>query len=588
MPERSNGLAWKASILQNSIGGSNPPLSAHGPYGGLFILCMKIRTIMLAAAMPAMWGCVTANAQQSGGAARYESVSPRRVAERMSALRAYPRTSVITIGKSAGGRDLWAVTIGEGAGKDERPALAVIAGADGRRLYTVELALRLAERLAKAAEDSVKQLLSQYTVYVLPCINPDAVDAYFQKPSLLTSRNAQAIDDDKDGRTDEDGPDDLDGDNLLTFMRVAAGDGRLVEHPSDPRVLVPFKPNVHATDAKRFTVYSEGKDDDKDGLFNEDGAGGVNLNRHFTYAYPWFKADAGLSPMHSAEAAAVADFLFARFNVAAVLVYGADDNMSEPWKGAEKPKPGEIIKTPPTKDAAVYKTISEMYNQVVKPSKGVEYDTLPAAGDVSRWAYFHYGRWTFAVNPWKFVFDKSMEKEDFSYKLLKWAEGMGYSDYFVPYKTVSHPDFPNRTVETGGILPVYLYNPPYSALDTVSKKQENFALAALGSLPKLEPADETRKTLTPGTTEYSLTVRNAGKLPALTEIASNFQYVKLPAYRWEGKELNFSSGTRRGTFGSLDPGESQKMTWIITGKGTASVRIGAPQAGSFTRNITLE
>lgn len=538
--------------------------------------------------MFAFWGSVTIHAQQSGGAARYESVSPRRVAERMNALRVYPRASVATIGKSAGGRELWAVTIAEGSSKDERPALAVVAGADGRRLYTIEIAMRLAERLAKAAEDSVKQLLAQYTVYVLPCINPDAVDAYFQKPSLLTARNAQVIDDDKDGRIDEDGLDDLDGDNLLTFMRIATGDGTFVEHPADPRILVPFKPNLHASDARRFTVYPEGKDDDKDGLFNEDGPGGVNLNRHFTYAYPWFKPDAGLSPMHSPEAVAVADFLFARYNVAAVIVYGPDDNMAEPWKGAEKPKAGEIIKAPPTKDAAVYKTFSETYNQIVKPAKGTEYDTLPAAGDLARWAYFHYGRWTFAVNPWKFVFDKNLEKEDFLFRLIKWAESLGYSDYYTAYKTVSHPDFPNKTVETGGVLPVYLYNPPYSALDTVAKKQENFALAVLGSLPKLESVEENRKTLSPGTTEYSLVVRNAGKLPLMTEIASNFQYVKLPSFRWEGKELNFSAGTRRGTFGSLDVGESRKLTWIVSSKGAASIKVGAPHVGYFSRNFTPE
>jgi hypothetical protein len=533
--------------------------------------------------MMTAWG--RGYAQQSGGAARYESVSPRRVSERLNALRVFPRVSVSSIGKSPGGKDVWAVTIGEGAGKEERPALAVLAGADGRRLYTVELALRLAERLAKAAEDSVKQLLGRYTVYILPCLNPDAVEAYFQKPARLTARNLQSVDDDKDGRTDEDGVEDLDGDNLITVMRVAADDGRYVPHPRDARVLVGFNAVRHAAETPRFHVHTEGKDDDKDGLFNEDGPGGVNLNRHFTFDYPWFKADAGLSPIHSPEAIAASDFLFARYNVAAVLVYGPEDNMIEPWKGAEKPKSGDIVKAPPLKDAAVYKTFSETYGQIVKPAKGTEYDTLPPAGDVARWAYYHYGRWTFAVNPWKFVFDKSMEKEAFEYQLLKWAESLGYSDYHVPYKTIDHPDFPGKSVETGGIFPLYLYNPPYWALDTLSKKQEAFALTLIGSLPKLEVAEEKKKTLSPGVTEYSLTVRNGGKLPVYPEISSQFQYVKLPSFRWEGAELNFSAGTRRGTFSGMEAGESRKLAWVMTGKGMATVKVGAPQTGFFTREI---
>ncbi|MDW8335184.1 MAG: hypothetical protein RMM53_13295, partial [Bacteroidia bacterium] len=397
--------------------------------------------------------------------------------------------------------------------------------------------------------------------------------------SLLTARNLQALDDDKDGRTDEDGPDDLDGNQALAYMRVASGEGEFVEHPADRRILVPFKPTVHPSDARRFKVLSEGTDNDKDGLFNEDGPGGVNLNRHFTFAYPWFKPDAGLSPMYSPEAAALAEFLFARYNVAAVLIYGPDDNMLEPWKGAEKPKPGAIVSAPTHKDAAVYKTFSDIYKRIVKPVKGEEYDTLPPAGDLARWCYYHYGRWSFAVNAWKFVFDKNLEKEDFAYKLVKWAESLGYTDYVVPFERVAHPDFPDKTVETGGISPVYLYNPPYSALDTLSKKQEAFALTLLGSLPKLEAAEENRKTLTPGTSEYTLVVRNAGKLPLHPEISENFQYLKLPSFRWEGTNLNFGAGTRRGTFRALAAGENEKLRWITTGKGLAKIKVGCPQGG---------
>ncbi|MCS7086128.1 MAG: hypothetical protein NZ534_08655, partial [Bacteroidia bacterium] len=60
---------------------------------------MNIRTTITWAL--ALWTTVEGTkAQQTGGAARYESVSPRRVAERLNALRGFARVSIASIGKS--------------------------------------------------------------------------------------------------------------------------------------------------------------------------------------------------------------------------------------------------------------------------------------------------------------------------------------------------------------------------------------------------------------------------------------------------------------------------------------------------------
>ncbi len=51
------------------------------------------------------------------------------------------------------------------------------------------------------------------------------------------------VDDDRDGLVDEDGPDDLDGDGHITHMRVRDPNGRWKPHPEFPQMLVGCKPD---------------------------------------------------------------------------------------------------------------------------------------------------------------------------------------------------------------------------------------------------------------------------------------------------------------------------------------------------------
>ncbi|MFQ6082789.1 MAG: M14 family metallopeptidase [Candidatus Aminicenantia bacterium] len=49
-------------------------------------------------------------------------------------------------------------------------------------------------------------------------------------------------DDDRDGVADEDGPEDLDGDGSITQMRKRDPNGNFKTHPDDPRILIPVRP----------------------------------------------------------------------------------------------------------------------------------------------------------------------------------------------------------------------------------------------------------------------------------------------------------------------------------------------------------
>ena len=237
--------------------------------------------------------------------------------------REHPELQIQTIGKSAGGRPIYVARLaGEGAKPDERPAVFVGANAVGWHNAGTEAALHLIERLL--TDKSAAGLLSRRTFYIAPVLDPDACDAFFNKPRARRSGNAQKLDRDRDGFEAEDPADDLDGDGVITRLRIPDPAGGWLADAADPRSLV--KADALEQRAGAFRVESEGRDDDGDGTFNEDGAGGVQPDRNFPHAFPYPDPEAGPWPSYAPETKAAMDFLLARRNIALAVIYGPANN----------------------------------------------------------------------------------------------------------------------------------------------------------------------------------------------------------------------------------------------------------------------
>jgi hypothetical protein len=251
-----------------------------------------------------------------------------------SALRALagahkPAARLESIGRSRGGRDIWALEIASpgGVAPAKRPALLVAAGFEGDHLVGGEIALAVARHLLENRETdaAVKDRLAASTVYVLPRLNPDGLEGYFAPLKTGLRTNTTPRDDDNDGRVDEDGPEDLNGDGLITVMRVKAAGGEYIVDPEEPRLMKRADPKKGETGAYR--LYLEGVDNDGDGFLNEDPPGGVDLNRNFTHEYPYYQPDAGPHMVSEAETRALMDWVLAHRNVAAILTFGESDNL---------------------------------------------------------------------------------------------------------------------------------------------------------------------------------------------------------------------------------------------------------------------
>ena len=287
----------------------------------------SLRSILILTAAAVTLAAAPAAAQTTTDAPRYRTYDELTRALRGLSQANASLVKLVDLGKSGEGRSVWALEIASGASPDARPALLVAANFEGDQLIGSELALALARHLVSSytGDAKVKALLDQHAVYIIPRANPDGAELMFGKVKSFRRTNARKVDDDNDGRFDEDGPEDLNGDGFISVMRVKDPKGPYMVHPDDPRLL--RRADAAKGEAGGWSVYWEGTDNDGDGFINEDGPGGVDINRNFQHRYPYYTPDAGPHMVSEPETRAVMDYILKKRNVAIMLTYGASDNL---------------------------------------------------------------------------------------------------------------------------------------------------------------------------------------------------------------------------------------------------------------------
>ncbi|MFH1765274.1 MAG: M14 family metallopeptidase, partial [Gemmatimonadota bacterium] len=236
-----------------------------------------------------------------------------------------------SLGTTLQGREIWMVTVGNSSGAPlaGRPGILVVGNLEGDHLVGSQLALEAIRYLiANAREEAVQASLNDHVFYFFPRLNPDGAEAMFARVKWDRKTNTRPFDDDNDGRIDEDGPEDLNGDGYITVMREADPSGAYMIDPDNERLMKRADPTKGETGA--FTLYWEGTDEDGDGFINEDGPGGVDLNRNFQHEYPYWQADAGLHMVSEVESRALMDFTISHRNIDAILTFGETDNLVTP------------------------------------------------------------------------------------------------------------------------------------------------------------------------------------------------------------------------------------------------------------------
>lgn len=505
--------------------------------------------------------------------------------ELKSLQRSNPSLSKLqSLTKTVGGYDIWALTLSKGNPQD-KPAIAIVSGVDGSHLLGPEMAFNIAENILK----NYPEILEETTFYIFPNMSPNATENYFSSLKYYQSGNAKNTDDDRDGKNGEDGYEDLNNDGLITLIRVEDATGDYLKFKDDERIMV--KANIDDGELGAYKIYSEGIDNDKDGVYNEDGKGGVVFNKNFTYNYPNFKAGAGAHPVSENESRALLDFLYKQWNVYSIITLGPTNNLSTPLKynagNAKKRVVSSILK----KDASLNKFLSEKYNKIIKATDAP--DAKGKGGDFFEWSYFHFGKLALSTPGWwvpKFKGD-SINKASKNKKVnfLKWAEKENLTNYFVDWTAINHPDFPNKKVEVGGIAPYKMINPPYKMVDSISIKHTDFIIELAKLQPKIVLENLKIEAVNKKLTRITVDVHNQGLLPTHTEMGQKsrwFRNIKVEIKLKKGQQL--ITGKKIELINSIEGDGTKQFTWLVQGNGSVIIEAGTSHTGTDKATIKLK
>jgi hypothetical protein len=318
----------------------------------------------------------------------------------------HANVSVREIGRSAGNRPLVLVSVLPKDAKEsdvEWEAL-IVAGLEGLRdRDETKLALDVAARLAQTPES----IPPRCAVRVLVDGNPDATA--YAKDARIRCGNDTAVDDDQDGDVDEDGPDDVDGDGRISWMRFPDPTGD-------------FDASMEKADAAKgkiakYRLVLEGRDDDGDGLWNEDGPGGVDVARNFTWRFEEHVPACGKWPASEPETRAVLDLLLADERIAVVFELGDAETIGgmPGWNATwtELPAP----------DVALMKGLAEQYPKIEKARPHEARAPLP--GSLGLAMIHHLGRLWFGRSPLGVGGDATLVSRAPADRLKKWRPVSG-------------------------------------------------------------------------------------------------------------------------------------------------------------------
>ena len=490
----------------------------------------------------------------------------------------YPELAeTISLGKSAGGQDLAVLRIAaqsEGSGDpDWRPAVFVSANVEGVHLIGTEAALNLIETLLEryGSDEKITSLLEKGTVYVAPLLNPDGALSFFETPRYERCTNSTPVDNDQDGSVDEDGPDDLNGDGLITMMRVKDPEGRWVPDIENPRLMKRIDPQKGETGT--YHLYVEGIDNDRDGHYNEDPAGGVELNRHFPYIVRYNIHRTDRWPEESPEIQAVTEFLTSHPNVSLILNYSRENTWlhgqrtlvagvgDEPIPipnnvatlldlnphGTYRLKelrdiierknilaPGWVMNedslavylglsqslTVEEEDTAFLQAIRNDYRDRLDVAR-LRYPEIPPVearrGSFVAYGYFHYGVPVMSSDLWAIPRAEGESENEGHHPdsfFLTWADTHLGDDGFVEWTRFEHPSLGD--VEIGGFAPFVKSNPPLEAMEASLSFHTEFYIDLMGHLAELKIRSTTVRFL--GDSLYQVTVgfANDGWFPTST------------------------------------------------------------------------
>ena len=428
-------------------------------------------------------------------------------------------TNLYSIGKSFKGQELMLIEVtNEATGAAEnKPALYLDGGIHAGELTGSAVATYVLGKLLSGygKDERVTRLLDTRAVYIRPKFNPDGSDLALATDEKLRS-SVHPFDDDDDGVADEDPPDDLDKDRRITQMRVQSPAGEWTIDASDPRIMRRRTPND--TQGPFFLVETEGIDNDRDGRFNEDGIGGLDMNRNFprNWERQHIQDGAGAFPLSEPETRATIDFLDTRPNITSIVHGHTSGGFVYRLPSASDPSKFDRV------DLALIEEMGRVYTEStgrpVQPS--ATHPTDPRYGTLISWGYWDRG--IIGWGPEYVPADSWITDYDGDGRISE-AERLRFNDeelggrYYTNWTRYAHPQL--GEVEVGGWYRTFWgQNPPAEHLEKECAQQLHWILWLLEQSPLLTVSTPAVRAIDAQRFRVEVTITNTGFLPtSMTE-----------------------------------------------------------------------
>ena len=487
---------------------------------------------------------------------------------------AFPNlTRLYSIGETLQGTPLMVleITNKETGPPEVKPAYYYDGNIHAGELTGAEVALHFAwEVLSSYGTDPrITRLVDTRTLYVRPKFNPDGADI-----ALTTEQNLRSTprpyDQDADGLLDEDPGNDLNHDGHITQMRVPDPNGLWKISATDPRVMVRRGDGEHA--GPFYALYSEGIDDDEDGRFNEDGIGGIDMNRNFprNWGQEFEQSGAGPFPLSEPETRATIDFINARRHITGVF-HGHTSG-------------GFLFRLPSTTswddfdmgDQNLIMEMSRKYETTTGQRAIPSYSNprVHRHGTLISWSYWDFGVVGFVPEFWGgFGRDYDDDGTVTEAERHRWNEEELSGEGFASWTSYDHPQL--GQVEVGGWRRKFTgQNPPPHLLRAEVELYVPWMLWLAEASPRIIVRDVETTPIGSGLVRVTGTVENEGYLPTyITNRALENETAAPVRVVLELTDAELVTGSTRITLGHLlGTRDASGVDWDQCGTGNLRVR----------------
>jgi len=482
---------------------------------------------------------------------------------------AWPKfVKVSSIGKSHEGRDVMLVTVNnpDTGAEMSKAAMYIEANVHGNEIQGGEICLYTVWYLMEnyGRLDPITRLVNERVFYLIPTINPDGRQYFFESAGGSARTGHVPVDDDNDGLYDEDGPNDLNGNGIVEQIRkYVPGRGTHRISRLDPRLLepVPF-----GEKGDYLLLGQEGIDDDKDGRVNEDDAGSYDGNRNYPSDWQpnYIQGGAMDYPTQLPEARAEVEFLAAHPNIAGVQSYHNNGGMILRGPGAEAV--GEY----PRGDIQVYDELGQNGERILPFYRYIVIwsGLYTVHGGFIDWTNDGLGIISFSNELWS-------GEQYFTSEALKaqqkdpdnpiapqrsryfFDDRLEFGDQFMEWKPFKHPDYGD--VEVGGSWKKFTSRvPPRFMLEELCHRNMAFTLYQADELPMVKIGETAAEKVSGDVYRVFVDIANPKVASTILDKAAQNNTVRPDLLTLEGKNLEVISASW------IDNKESYKIRPTIT------------------------